>query len=411
MFSGDAFGGLIASLIALPYGLAMATLMGLPPVLGLFTSIVTAPIIALMGRNPVMIGGTASATVPFIADAVHRYGIGGAAKLGIITGVLMMVLSVMRLGRHIQKVPVAVVSGFSCGIGALMIILQLDTILGLAPSGGGAPVTKLVSALSHLDAMRWQPFVLAIVVIAISQTVSKFSKRIPGPLVAIALAVLLSQALGLHEKQVGSLPLEIPSLAAFTWSPLEVASMLASGCGLAFVVSVNVLLTARVVEHFRGKHEHGKHADADAELGAYGIANVVAGMFGAPVSVGIPARSVANVRCGGQTRMSNLYHAGFLVTMLWLGGDIVAGIPIPALAGVTAWMGWCLLDWSTWRRLPRMRKADAAAFLVTAGGVLVMNAVAAVAAGCAMYGFRWWRQRQAGGAAAVQAQAGEAVKA
>ena len=130
--SGDVCGGAIAALIALPYGLAMAALMGLPPVLGIFTSLLTAPITALLGRNPVLIGGTASATVPFIALAVRGQGIGGAAKVCIAASVFMMFFSIIRLGRHITKVPHSVVTGFSCGIGALMIISQLRTMTGIA---------------------------------------------------------------------------------------------------------------------------------------------------------------------------------------------------------------------------------------------------------------------------------------
>jgi len=109
-----------------------------------------------------------------------------------------------------------------------------------------------------------------------------------------------------------------------------------------------------------------KVSDADAELGAYGIANICAGMFGAPLSVGIPARSLAAVRCGGTTRLANLLHAGFLIAMLRFGTGLIAHVPVVALAGVTAWMGLCLLDWSAWRRLPKMRRVDAAAFLATA---------------------------------------------
>jgi SulP family sulfate permease len=110
----------------------MAALMGLPPVLGVFTSILTAPVIALLGRNPVLIGGTASATVPFIAMAVRNQGIGGAAKVSIVASVIMMGFCVLKLGRHITRVPHAVVTGFSCGIGAMMVISQLDTIMGVA---------------------------------------------------------------------------------------------------------------------------------------------------------------------------------------------------------------------------------------------------------------------------------------
>jgi SulP family sulfate permease len=128
-----------------------------------------------------------------------------------------------------------------------------------------------------------------------------------------------------------------------------------------------------------------KASSADAELGAYGIANVFAGMIGAPPSVGIPARSLAVVRCGGSTRIANLMHAVFLIAILQLGWPFISHIPLPALAGVTAWMGLCLLDWSTWRRLPKMNAWDAAAFLSTAAAVLLVNAALAVAIGCSFY--------------------------
>jgi SulP family sulfate permease len=140
-----------------------------------------------------------------------------------------------------------------------------------------------------------------------------------------------------------------------------------------------------VVEHFQGRHRPLRAADADGELGAYGIANLVAGAFGAPLSVGIPARSLANVRCGGTTRLSNFLHALFLLGLLRFGSGVIAHIPLAALAGVTAYVGLGLLEWSTWRRLHRMRRLDALAFLATAAAVLTTNAVAAVAIGCSFY--------------------------
>jgi SulP family sulfate permease len=99
--------------------------------------------------------------------------------------------------------------------------------------------------------------------------------------------------------------------------------------------------------------------------------------------VGIPARSLAVVRCGGTTRVSNLMHALFLIGILLLGSGFVQHIPIPALAGVTAWMGLCLLDWSAWRRLPERNRLDASAFLGTACAVM------SVAIGCSLYTAHW----------------------
>jgi SulP family sulfate permease len=168
-----------------------------------------------------------------------------------------------------------------------------------------------------------------------------------------------------------------------------VYTVLPQALGLAFVSSVDLLITSRVVEHFRGRHKLMKGHDADMELGAYGLANLVGGTFGAPTSVGIPARSLANVQCGATTALSNLIHAIFLVGFLTLGTHFLAQIPLAALAGVTAWMGARLLDWGTWRRLRKMRRVDALAFVCTAFAVLVLNAVGAIAIGCSFHVLRY----------------------
>lgn len=392
-FAGDCAGGLIAALIALPYGLSMATLMGLPPILGVLTSILTAPITALLGRNPVLIGGTASVTVPFIAAAVRAQGIGGAAKVSIVASVLMMVFCVLRLGRHVSKVPPAVVAGFSAGIGAIMVISQLNVILGLPAPGGDNAFIQMLTVLAGSPGMRIAPFILGGAVIITAAASARHLPRLPAPLIGVAVAGVLAQVLRLHEPEVGSLHLSLPRFAGFSWTPEDVVKVLPAGLTLAIVTAANLLLTSRVVEHFRGRHKNLKRSDADAELGAYGIANLCAGIFGAPMSVGIPARSLANVRCGGTSRVSNLLHAVFLLLLVRLGSGLLAHIPMAALAGVTAWMGFCLLDWGTWRRLPKMRTVDASAFFVTVGGVLVINAIAAVIAGCSLYALRYAYER------------------
>ncbi|MCU1234496.1 MAG: sulfate transporter [Candidatus Solibacter sp.] len=386
---GDCSGGVIAALIALPYGLAMASLMGLPPVLGVFTSILTAPVIALFGRNPVLIGGTASATVPFLALAARQHGVAGAAQLSILASLFMLLFAVTRLGRHMAKVPHAVVTGFSCGIGGMMLISQLDIIFGLATPMGrsaGTAVGQLASVVERIDQARMIPLVLGLSVILVATVAARISPHAPAPLVGVVLAFAIARAFEFREKEVGMLPAMLPPVVALSWKWKDALAMLPSAAALAFVASVNILITSRVVEHFRGRHKRMKASDADAELGAYGLANCVAGAFGAPLSVGIPARSLAVVRCGGTTALANLLHAAVLLVILWLGSGAVSHIPIPALAGVTAWMGLCLLDWSAWRRLPKMTRVDAAAFLLTAASVLAVNAVLAVALGCSLYG-------------------------
>ena len=407
---GDLSGGFIASLIAFPYGLAMASLMGLPPMLGVFTSILTAPFAVLLGRNPVMIGGVSSVTVPFIAVAVRAQGIGGAAKVSIVAAVVMLVFSTLRLGRYVARVPHSVMAGFSCGIGGMMVISQLRTMMGLRgaasdPSAAG----QILDAFRGIPHLQWTTLLTAFIVILLATAAARMSPRLPAPLIGIIAAVTIANAFGWSPKEVGWLPTSIPSLAAFAWHAEDVRTVVPAGFGLAFVASVNLLITSRVVEHFRGRHKAMKPMDADRELGAYGIANLAAGMFAAPMSVGIPARSLANVQCGATTRLSNVVHAGFLLLYVMEASRLVAHIPLAALAAVTAWMGVRLMEWSTWSRLHKMRRTDALAFLSTALAAVFLNAVLAVAIGCSFYAIRWLIKQFEGASSAWRAEEPEST--
>ncbi|HYL74490.1 MAG TPA: SulP family inorganic anion transporter [Bryobacteraceae bacterium] len=388
LFAGDLFGGAIAALIALPYGLAMASLMGLPPILGLYTSLLAVPICVLLGRNPVLIGGTSSATVPFILGAVRVGGISGAAKVCIFAGIFLLIFCVLRLGRYVAKVPYSVLAGFSCGIGGMMFISQLKVIFALQAPAGGWSVHmsgQLIQSVVQFRQFQWMPATVALIVMSISTLVRRRFPRVPGPFLGVAVAVALAMAFGWKVNEVGNIPTGLPPFVGFNWAPEDVWNVLPSAFGLAFVASVELLMTSRVVDHFRGRHKLVKKVDADMELGAYGIANLICGLFAAPTSVGIPARSVANVQCGATTRVSNLVHGAMLWAMMTAGAVVISHVPLAALAGVTAWMGLRLLDWGTWKRLPKMRLVDATAFLATAAGVLVADAVRAILIGCAFY--------------------------
>src|SRR5437773_2563516 len=200
----------------------MASLMGLPPVLGVFTSILTAPIIAALGRNPVLIGGTASATVPFIALAVKNQGLGGAAKVSIVASVIMMAFCVIRLGRHIARVPHAVVTGFSCGIGGMMLVSQMDVILGVdspATRSAGSTLAQLAVLAERLDDVRPAPLVLGAMVMVVATLVTRWSPRAPAPLFGVAMAIVAARFLAFHEREIGAMNWTLPPFVGFAWSP------------------------------------------------------------------------------------------------------------------------------------------------------------------------------------------------
>jgi SulP family sulfate permease len=273
-----------------------------------------------------------------------------------------------------------------------MIMLQLRTLLGLAPSpldASASPIRQAFVVLMNARSARWEPIVLGAIVVLISSLTARRWPRSPAALGGVVLAVALAWFFGWNDRTVGAVSAEFPALVKFSISRGDFLEIVPSALGLAFVTAINVLITSRVVDHFRGRHRPRHGIDADAELGAYGVANLCGGAFGAPMSVGIPARSLANVRCGGTTRFSGLFHALVLVALIRFGSGAMGLVPLSALAGVTAYVGLGLMEWSTWRRLPRMRRVDAAAFLATAGAVVAANAVAAVTIGCSFYLIRY----------------------
>jgi len=277
-------------------------------------------------------------------------------------------------------------AGFSCGIGGMMVISQLRTILGYKPGAGEASLfVQLGDAVNNVTHLSWSTTLTALVVILVATVSARLSHRLPAPLLGIGAAVLAATVFGWHSREVGALASNLPPFIGFSWKPSDVYTVLPAGFGLAFAASVNLLVTSRVVEHFRGRHKAMKKSDADRELGAYGIANLAAGMFAAPMSVGIPARSLANVQCGGVTRLSNLFHAVFLILFVTQAGSFIKHLPLAALAGVTAWMGVRLMEWSMWKRLIKMRRVDALAFLTTSLAALFLNAVFAVGLGISFY--------------------------
>jgi len=273
-----------------------------------------------------------------------------------------------------------------------MVISQLKVMFALRPPSGGWSVTmfgQLMQSMRQYRDFHWLPAAVAVIVMLISPVIRKRFPRAPGPFLGVGVAIAAVAIFGWKLNEVGQIPLSLPPFVGFNWAPGDVFKVLPSAFGLAFVASVELLMTSRVVDHFRGRHKLVKKMDADMELGAYGIANLICGFFAAPTSVGIPARSVANVQCGATTKVSNAIHGALLWGMITWGALLIAHVPLAALAGVTAWMGFRLLDWSAWKRLPNMRPVDSLAFLATAAGVIFEDAVRAILIGCSLHILRY----------------------
>src|ERR1035438_1993132 len=152
-----------------------------------------------------------------------------------------------------------------------MLISQLHVLAGVHAPAGPNSLIQLFSFFGELMGLRWAPLVLGGSVMIVAATVAKWEPRLPAPLLGVGLSALIAVVFRIHEPEVGSLHLSLPPFVGFAWTPQDMTTVLPAGFGLAFAVSVYLLLTSRAVEHYRGRHKAPRRTDADAELGAYGI--------------------------------------------------------------------------------------------------------------------------------------------
>jgi SulP family sulfate permease len=257
-----------------------------------------------------------------------------------------------------------------------------------ATRSAGSTLAQLAGLVERLGGVRPAPLLLGVMVMVAATLAARWSPRAPAPLVGVVTAIVVARFFGFHEREIGATPGTLPPFAGFSWSPRDVLTVLPSAFALAFVSSVNILITSRVVEHFRGRHKRAKRPTRTRNWEP----------TGSPISAPacLARRSASEFRrAAWRWSAAAAPRGGQPGARRGAGRDSVVGfgavshIPLPALAGVTAWMGLCLLDWSTWRRLPKMSRVDAAAFLATAVSVLAVNAVLAVAIGCSVYALKF----------------------
>ena len=134
---GDFFGGTVAALIAVPYGMALALAIGLRPEAGLYTSMIGGAVYGLLSRSPAVVSGLSATVVPILAALVKSHGVGAALAAGFLCGLFMTLIGALRLGRFVAYLPQSIVSAFTSGLGVIIVTSQLKPLLGVQPRPAG----------------------------------------------------------------------------------------------------------------------------------------------------------------------------------------------------------------------------------------------------------------------------------
>ena len=390
-FATDLIAGIIVGIVALPLSIAFAIASGCSPETGLYTAIIAGFCIAALGGTRCQIGGPTGAFTVIIYAIVNNpeLGFGGLATATVLAGILLILLGVFKLGGLVKFIPYTIVVGFTAGIAVTIATGQIGDFFGMHPQFPmtvfGTEYTKMPGTFigkigvyaNSLKTIDIYSLIMAVVCLVIIFLWPKVTKKIPGSLIVIILATIVSlildKACGLKVDTIGkfsdgsshySIPksLPVPHLPDLRLN--TIITVFPTAVSIAVLAAIESLLSAVVADGMIG----AKH-DSNNELIGQGVANILSPLFGGLPATGAIARTATNINNGGRTPVAGMVHAVVLLLIMIFFGKYVEYVPMPALAAVLMSVSWNMAGIPSIRKLLKGQKSDitvlAVTFLVT----------------------------------------------
>jgi len=256
-----------------------------------------------------------------------------------------VLLGLFRLGRYIAFIPSPVIAGFTSGIALIIAIGQLDHVLGVTTPRAENALEKLLHYVTHPVVPDWHALTLAALVMATMLVLPRFTKAIPGSLVGIVLATLVSVGLGWQVAIIGDIPRTILLDHRLSWSGIpweHLSDLLAPAVSIAALGAIESLLCGSV-----GAAMSGKPFDSNQELIGQGIGNLLIPFFGGVPATAAIARTSVAIKSGAVTRVTSVVHALLLLLSALVLAPLIRSVPLAALGGVLLVTAWRMNEWES----------------------------------------------------------------
>lgn len=385
----DLIAGMTVAVVALPLALGFGVSSGLGAAAGLATAIVAGAVAAVFGGSNLQVSGPTGAMTVVLVPIVHQHGPGGVLTVGLLAGMILLALAVLRVGRAMRYVPAPVVEGFTAGIAAVIFLQQVPAALGVPPQDRDAVTAVAWGAITDFaHRPRWTALALAAGVVAFMLGGARLRPTVPFSLVAVALTSILVAASGWDVATLGALPATLPSPSLGFLDISAIPTLATAAVAVAALAALESLLSASVADAMTSGEQH----DPDRELFGQGLANLVVPLFGGVPATGAIARTAVNVRSGASSRLAALTHAVVLAGIMLAAAPLVARIPLAALAGVLLATAVRMVEVASLRSLGRASRSDGAVMVLTAGATVALDLVVAVLLGLVVAGALALRQ-------------------
>ena len=386
-FMTDLMAGIIVGIVALPLAIAFGIASGVTPEKGIITAIVAGFIISFLGGSKVQIGGPTGAFIVIIYGIIQEYGIEGLMVATMMAGIILVLLGIFKLGTIIKFIPYPIIIGFTSGIAVTIFTTQIADIFGLNFNGEKVPgdfIGKWILYFHHFDTVNWWNVVVSVASIFIIAITPKFSKKIPGSLVAIVLvtvAVYLMKMYGGIQciDTIGdrfSIKAQLPEAAVPSLDWEAIKNLFPVAITIAVLGAIESLLSAAVADGVIGDRH-----DSNTELIAQGIANFVSPIFGGIPATGAIARTMTNINNGGKSPVAGIVHAVVLLLILLFLMPLAQYIPMACLAGVLVIVSYNMSGWRVFKGLLKNPKSDVTVLLITFFLTVIFDLTVAIEVG------------------------------
>ena len=373
----DLVAGITLAALGIPEVLGYARIAGMPVVTGLYTLLLPLALFAVLGASRHLVVAADSATAAILAAALVRLADPGSAQYirlaglaALLTGVLLLLARLARLGFLASFLSRTVLLGFLTGVGIQIAIGQLPDMLGVSVS---SPHTLVVlgETVAALPQAQGLTVAVSLGVIAVMMAVRRITRRIPGALIAVVGAIIASRVahLAAHGVSVlGYVPRGLPAFGLPAFGLHDTLALLGTSASIFLVILAQSAATARA---YAAKYDEPFSTDTD--LIGLGAGNIAAAFTGTFVVNGSPTKTQIVDDAGGRSQVASLTTSALVIVVLLVATGPLSYLPTPALAAVVFLIGAELVDIRGMRRVLRVRRPEFVVAVVTAAAVVGLS--------------------------------------
>lgn len=380
----DLMAGLTVAAVALPLALAFGVSSGADAASGLVTAIVAGIVIGILSGASYQISGPTGAMAAILLSVSAKYGITGVLTAGFLSGAILIIAAVCRVGKLVSYLPAPVITGFTSGIAIIIALGQIDNFFG-THSVGENQIAKIGSYFSGTGSFNpnwWAVMFGGLVVLIMMVYPKKWNAVVPSSLVGIIVALIVNMVFFEQGTvaEVGAIPSSLvtdDSIIRKGFDFANITNLIMPAVSIAALGMIESLLCGASAGKMKGER-----LDASRELIAQGIGNMVIPLLGGVPATAAIARTSVAIKSGGQTRLVSVFHSVVLILSMFLLGGVMSRIPMAALAGVLMVTAFRMNDWAAIKSIFKKKfKSSILQYVLTMVSTVVFDLTVAIVIG------------------------------